>query len=500
MKTTKMADNSKVLAGAFLYAFVLLLVLSPDSYLYDPYERCDTAWFFMAGKAWMNGMEPYVDFADSKGPLLWLIYGCGYLLSPTTYVGVFWISCFFFAATFAFAYKLTRLFADHRAAFVVLALLPWALFCRRLHHEIRAEDFCYPFVMVSLYCAVKACRAGGRSLFAEAFATGVCLMCSLLIKWNAAAMLSGAALVVLVGVVRARRWQDLLGGVLGLAAVALPFAAYFWAQGNFSAFVHEYFCATYSSVVQKPLQVAVWEKLAHPNLRYVVTLGLATVGWVLLVRRHRLSPWLYVVPVPFFSLLLAKGYPYYATIATPLTVGLLIAGADWMLRRFAPSRTLLTAGCALAVAAGTFGNVYKHHPSCFRFLKSDVRQQYLDMEALMARTSHPRVMCLAENGVGITAQALPACKYWALQAGASPEMMAERTTALRQRKADYIILRRPRQADDAEWFSDRLLSQCGYAYCGTTVGEKGCLDQFVFCRRELLPSARQKRIVKDKKP
>ena len=29
----------------------------------------------------MNGMVPYVDFTDSKGPSLWLIYGIGYLLS-----------------------------------------------------------------------------------------------------------------------------------------------------------------------------------------------------------------------------------------------------------------------------------------------------------------------------------------------------------------------------------------------------------------------------------
>ena len=32
----------------------------------------------------MNGLTPYVDFTDSKGPLLWLIYGIGYLRAPAT--------------------------------------------------------------------------------------------------------------------------------------------------------------------------------------------------------------------------------------------------------------------------------------------------------------------------------------------------------------------------------------------------------------------------------
>lgn len=66
---------AKAFCLLFVYSFFILLVLSPDSYIYDLYHRCDTAWFFMCGKAWMNGMVPYVDFADSKGLLLWLIYG-----------------------------------------------------------------------------------------------------------------------------------------------------------------------------------------------------------------------------------------------------------------------------------------------------------------------------------------------------------------------------------------------------------------------------------------
>ena len=115
----------------FLYSFCLLLFLSPDSYIYDLYHRCDTAWFFTCGKAWMNGLVPYVDFADSKGPLLWLIYGCGYLLSHYSYIGVFWISCAFYTISFVFAYKLCRMFISKNASILVLALLPLFLFYKK---------------------------------------------------------------------------------------------------------------------------------------------------------------------------------------------------------------------------------------------------------------------------------------------------------------------------------------------------------------------------------
>ena len=66
----------------------------------------------MCGKAVMNGLTPYVDFTDSKGPLLWLIYGIGYLLSPRNYVGVWILSCLAYAGTFYYNYRTARLLLD----------------------------------------------------------------------------------------------------------------------------------------------------------------------------------------------------------------------------------------------------------------------------------------------------------------------------------------------------------------------------------------------------
>ena len=83
-------NNQYILLSISVY--VILLIISPDSYLHYPFSQLDSACFFTAGKAIMNGMIPYVDFADSKGPLLWLIYGLGYILSNHDYIGVFWLS------------------------------------------------------------------------------------------------------------------------------------------------------------------------------------------------------------------------------------------------------------------------------------------------------------------------------------------------------------------------------------------------------------------------
>ena len=72
---------SKSLVGAMLamWTIVVLMVCNIDSYLYAQCGQFDSAVFFMCGKAMMNRLVPYSDFTDSKGVLLWFIYGLGYL-------------------------------------------------------------------------------------------------------------------------------------------------------------------------------------------------------------------------------------------------------------------------------------------------------------------------------------------------------------------------------------------------------------------------------------
>jgi hypothetical protein len=100
----------KILLFFFVFSLLLTLLISPNSYLYDLYGQVDPVFFFDEGKAWMNGMLPYRDFSESKGPLLFLYYGIGYLLSPTNYIGVFWLNCVLYAFIFYLTYRTAYIF------------------------------------------------------------------------------------------------------------------------------------------------------------------------------------------------------------------------------------------------------------------------------------------------------------------------------------------------------------------------------------------------------
>lgn len=280
-RTILSCADARTLSLCALYSFVLLFFLSPDSYLRDVFYRYDSAWFFMCGKAWMNGLVPYADFADSKGPLLWLIYGIGYLLSHHSFVGVFWLSVLFYTATLYIAYRLCRLFLEPRPAALCIALLPLALFAVTFHNETRSEDFCYPFIMLAFYGLCRQIRDEQLPMRTRAWLNagmGVAFMCALLIKWNISVMLGSVMVVALWLAFRQKVFLPCLGSmVAGAALTALPFFVYFLAFADFGAFIDEYFLYTFGTVRGNPLRWCV-----------ALMVGAAVlVGLFLIARRKR---------------------------------------------------------------------------------------------------------------------------------------------------------------------------------------------------------------------
>ena len=82
-------QQARELIFSCLCSFVLLLFCTRSSPLYPMNNWDDANSYFSMGKAMMNGMVPYRDLFDQKGILLYFLYGIGYLISHTTFLGVF---------------------------------------------------------------------------------------------------------------------------------------------------------------------------------------------------------------------------------------------------------------------------------------------------------------------------------------------------------------------------------------------------------------------------
>lgn len=239
-----------------LWTVVVMLFMSPDSPFHGPYMRTDTACFFTGGKALMNGLMPYVDFTDSKGPFLWFIYGIGYLMSPHSYLGVFIISVFFYSVTFYYNFRIADIFLhDKKRALAASFLMAFAYFGFDFHVEVRIEDFSLTFVSIALYKLFKMYYADEYSK-GGLLVIGSCFSALFLMKFTIAAMYGIIILLALWYQMRKRKLFSAFSWItLGAVLFAFPFVIYLVATGTFMPFINEYFLATISTA---PNMTACW--------------------------------------------------------------------------------------------------------------------------------------------------------------------------------------------------------------------------------------------------
>lgn len=445
---------------------VLLFFLSPDSYLRDGFWRCDSAWFYTCGKAWMSGMVPYVDFSDWKGPLLWLIYGVGYLLNDHSYVGVFWMSIPFYTATLFIAYKLCRLFVDAKVAAIAVSFFPFFLLNSYYHYEVRAEDFCYTFIMLAMYCTcytMKHRDAPTATHLRTGLAMGAACMCCVLIKWNIALMIMSLMAVTLYDAWRGKALgHSFAGMVAGFIAPALPFVVCFLVYGNLDDFIREYFLVTFDAVQRRSGMGTSLMSIVNNFFGNEKKLLLFLVAVVVLFSWRYKAGWRLLFCLLCFRLVRGDHSGAYINMPTLcFTLFLLITIADWLRAscRFATSKVvplLCLVGVALSVGYNIIDvnrrNNFEHN----------VRQDYYSMAYLMAQIERPTMLYREhDRGAGAFVDGLPACKYYACCGGLTEEMTANRKQCLESGTADFVFMQESWTEFDVRWTRDYIES-CGY--------------------------------------
>ena len=445
-----------------LLAFVTaaLFFISPDSYFNDLYRRVDSAWFYMCGKAWMNGLTPYVDFTDSKGPLLWLIYGIGYLLSRSDYTGIFWISCLWYAGTYFFAFKTAEIFLhDRRKALLCSILMTFAFFNTWFHDEIRAEDLCLLFTSLSLWrvCGMLYSETTEKWRNRSFFLLGLSFGALLMIKFNIAAMQGFIILGALWYLIREKRSiaGPFLRGMAGFAIVVLPFLILFAIKGNLGAFFHEYFYNTFHTVqgnLTTEGGLLADAKESNPLLFYLHDAGrilykptigallllLVVGGWLAsrIVEKYRFFP--LMVSLAVFFLVISHHFNYYFCTCSIFLIFLCIS----LTNSATPRKRELA-----FIAAVVFGlNVGFHFMTFNRMIwfgaHNEEKRDFYTLSYLMSQVEDPLTANAVgyECGEGILAGALPAGKYWVWQNGMLPDMADGHRELLLSGKADFILV------------------------------------------------------------
>ncbi|MBR1872896.1 MAG: hypothetical protein IJ795_06800 [Bacteroidales bacterium] len=419
-------------------------------YSRDHIDRRDTPWYFTCGKAWMSGMTPYVDFADSKGPLLWLVYGLAYLISPHDYLGVMLLNGIGYIASLLCMFLTVRLFTKQSwsAALVLLLTIPF-LFIPDMHYETKSEDTSFIFMALALWQTCKILYSDDltdRDWHRALFLWGLCFGGTLMIKYNSSVMLLVSLAFMLVKMYREKRafWPEFWSGATGGAVIVLPFVIYFLFKGCLWPFIDDYFIQTPQTIANLQGQRSYFmQMLGRHDFVWILVMILAGCGSsALWLEKWKWFP--LIVSAWFISLIMYFARGYYIIICGPLMVFIPLCFFFAFKKHKWPN--ILAAVLMLVIFGFVGWNLRKWYTKEYfgHTPMNDRRERCHKMDGYMASKMHkPRILYYgcADKALGFSSEALPACRYWSLQGGYTKRMGEDQQQCVQERRADFVFIK-----------------------------------------------------------
>ena len=221
-------------AAIMFIAFCFLAICSRSSFIYPFNNWDDSNSYFTMGKVMMNGGVIYRDAFDQKGPLLYFIYGLGYLMSNTSFIGVFLLEVLALTATLLAEYKLLRLYLSHKVSLLMLPIGALAItVSKSFYWGGSAEEFCLPLMAWGLYYSVKYFKEDypEQMSWKYVFLFGCLAGCIMLIKFNLLGLYFAWMGMLTLANMNAEKWKSSIGNCLvflaGMVLPVIPWLIYF---------------------------------------------------------------------------------------------------------------------------------------------------------------------------------------------------------------------------------------------------------------------------------
>lgn len=237
--------DKAIVFSLLAFAFISCFFNSKCSPLYLFNEWCDPNIYFSIGKGMFNGEIPYKDLFDHKGPLIFLIYGIGYLISATNFLGVYILQSLFLFISILFAYKIAVLYLEKLYSFII-AISYAALIYSKSGPGGSADEFIVPAITIALYYFLLYFKNNEDiSLKKLMLIQGFTFCFSFFIKFSVSVFWIPLIIATLYELIAAKQYQKALKSILyfvvGAAIIFIPFLIYFGVNNALEDFYFSYF-------------------------------------------------------------------------------------------------------------------------------------------------------------------------------------------------------------------------------------------------------------------
>lgn len=454
--------NLKNFFISLIISFMFMMAASETSFLFPIHSRVDQNIFFTLGRGILQGKVPYRDLFEHKGPLIYFIHAAGALISKTSFVGVFVMQVLFFAVSILFMYKTAKLFTTEKRAWIaamVTAAVSSATYAFKLGDN--AEEFCWAFLMVSLYYLVKYfkdCETEFRpEKFSILFLNGIMAGCVLWLKFTQLGFWIGYMAVIFFYLIANKKYGRAFAscGVYlgGMAVTALPWIVYFGIKGALSDLFTTYFYdniflyGSGKSFFEKIISIGsslAYDIIQNPLVMFMIGLGIFA---FCVKKQYFTKPFgracVTTAFLVLYIMLYIGGvrYDYYMLIATPFMLFGTIYVLDILASMKHPRKymqTIAFALCFVYVIVGSNALPY------YGKKKSDF-PQFVFADTIKERGGKTLLNYgFIDGGFYLASGIEPINRFFCkvnIPQDAFPEMYDEQIEMVRDKKVDFAVIR-----------------------------------------------------------
>lgn len=463
-------------------AAAFLLIGSKSSPLYPMNDWVDMHCFFTVGRGWREGMLPYRDLVEQKGPILYAVYALIALFSPRSFLGVYLLEAVTVGLFLFACLKMMRLYLKdsplHWAALAVMTAL--LVLSEAFCHGGSLEETALFIPAWSLYAMLRTQKEKRLLARSEALAHGALCGVCLMTKYTLCGFYLGLALAVVLWYGAERAWRRLPQVIacflLGCALVCGAVAAYFAAQGALGDLWTGYFYnnifvytnagggqppakALYSAAVNAVSGTAV---RLHENRAMALLIAL---GFAYLALRAKKEPMplvtaaLSFAALTFFTFFTGWSCTYYVLalfVFAVFGVTAAVHAAQYALRKKHIAPWLSRAAvCALMLLS--LVQVYRKSGNTYLMKYSREEMPQYRFAGIIQSTPDATLLNYGflDGGFYYASGAKPADRYFCRLMADIPQMMQEQNACVREGRADYIVMQN-QQLTDLPWIDTGL--------------------------------------------
>lgn len=322
--------------GMLLFAFAFLSIFSIFTSPFTVQVGRDAAFFRVVGQGMTEGLLPYRDFFDMKGPYMFLIQYISQLICFGR-IGCFIYQLLNLTVIFLILDRI-HLSAAPKLGYAkrFLMLLPYSwVMAVTFEGGNLTEEFSLPFLLICIYCSVKYFTNPNpeKHPILYAFIYGAAFGVIALIRITNAATICALVAYILFTLILKKQYINILHNalafLLGLVLAVIPAVIYCLCSGIFTEMIDAVFLFGFSYANEGGL--INWFFLDINNLIFVPLVLLPIIVAFISSRKNRYIKWMILINAIFLTVILSMGncYPHYFTLVIPhLALGFVLLLQD----------------------------------------------------------------------------------------------------------------------------------------------------------------------------